>query len=297
MSFFNFKSKQHHKTLLGIDVGVDAVRMVELSHINGQYQFCSNASVGFTAEQADDWQQPAVLSALTQVLEQRRYDSRQVAIALPYTTVLSKVVELDKTLTCDEVLLQIQQQAQQFFQHPLSDLALDFEVLPFSARDERLQQIRWVVARRQSIHSRVVVMKTLGLLPVAVEVDVFSLQRLCMQMVTQRPMVYGVLQGCDTGILYMVVDEKGLHYMQYASELTIASAQQLLRGFEQSAMTVFVDVLLISGKGITDVFIEQLQVQWPCSIERLSVSSVINTSIDLLGELALSTGLAMRVGL
>ncbi len=273
-SIFRFKPKS--PTLLGLDIDRHAVRLVEVVKGHGyQLRSCSqvpiqleNSSTGF------GWDNPLVIAALRRAIDESDLQTRHVAIALPHSAVLFKTVELDKTLHDREIEAQIRERAEQYFNYPLSELMLDFEVLDTPAQHPNLRQIRWVAARRQEIETRLRVLAAVGLHAKIIEVDNFALQRVIVALI-QRDFLpsqqVATLHISESAILLIVMQQQQVVYTRLENYVGADDCQPILAApiltataralqlFVSSTTQPAVAMLLLSGSCLSNELAQSIQ--------------------------------------
>ncbi len=72
----------------------------------------------------------AVGDALERAVNLANVQSTDVALAVPTSMVITKIIEMDADMNDDEREIQIRDDAEQYIPFPLDEASLDFEVLP-----------------------------------------------------------------------------------------------------------------------------------------------------------------------
>lgn len=319
MLFNHLRKKLAHSppALLGLDIDHEFIRLVELIRVNNTYILRAASKIPHLLHPQihASWEHPQLLAALKLAIHEAGVQTRQVAFALPHATVLFKTVELDKTLNDREIAMQVRNYAEQYFNYPLSELMLDFEVLAASATHPDLQLIRWVAARRQEIEKRTNILASLGLKTTVVDVDCFALQRIAKVMaqslvsLSQPAVVIHINVSC---VLLTVFNQQDTiytrveNYLTAGSDLapTVAAILRALQSYLTSAVDNLPSLILISGLTTSEELLATVHAQTGIKVHVLEAFSQLECSaiadqITHLSppEFAICTGLAMRSGL
>lgn len=306
--FYKLKSKP--RALIGLDIDHQVVRIVELSSIGDNYQLhaCINLPHHIKNPADFSWEHPQVITTLKQALLEAKITAKQVAWALPHSAVLFKTIELDKTLHSTEITQQIHQHVEQYFNYPLSELMLDYEILPGVTQHPDLQQIRWVAARRCDIDRRLQVLADLGLHTCMVEVDSFALQRLIngtIKNTLSQPSAVLHIYPCS--ILFGVLHQQQMLYtrVENYSDVTILlpTILRMWQLFFSQEIRYKLSNIWLSGCYINEELLAEIrqylqietQILQPFMLPALSLSTEITYSSAVQQTFAICMGLAMRV--
>lgn len=124
-----FKKKK--RALLGIDISSSSVKVLELSRVNGRYQVEAYASEPLPANaivERNIENDEAVGEAVRRALTRSRAGAKKAAIAVPGSAVIVKTVQMNNSLSEDEMDFQIRAEADQYIPFPLEEVAIDWEI-------------------------------------------------------------------------------------------------------------------------------------------------------------------------
>ena len=121
------------KGLIGVDISSTSVKVLELSVKNNRYWVGSYALVPLpegSVVEKNILNPEAVGDALERAVNLANVQSTDVALAVPTSMVITKIIEMDADMNDDEREIQIRDDAEQYIPFPLDEASLDFEVLP-----------------------------------------------------------------------------------------------------------------------------------------------------------------------
>lgn len=138
MSFFsNFFAKREEGSVLGIDIGSSAIKIVQLRKKNGQAILetygelalgpYSNATVG----QATVLPPEKVAAALKDLMKEKEVNitTRKCGISIPFTSSLLTVIELPQ-VSSKQLATMVPLEARKYIPVPISEVMLDWSVIP-----------------------------------------------------------------------------------------------------------------------------------------------------------------------
>ena len=130
MSFLPFKFPWSRRApLIGLDIDAAGVRLIELSGARGKLRVEHFAFEPFNqgvVREGVVQQFDQVCEALHIAIVKSASPTQQVALALPASSVISKVVTLPDLLSEDDIEAEIETEASQNLPFPLSEMGLDF---------------------------------------------------------------------------------------------------------------------------------------------------------------------------
>jgi type IV pilus assembly protein PilM len=91
--------------------------------------------------------------------------------------VITKVIELSADLGEDVMESQITMEADQYIPYPLEEVALDFEILGPSERNEAMVEVLLAASRQENIDSRVEALELADLEAKVVDIEAFAMER------------------------------------------------------------------------------------------------------------------------
>lgn len=179
MGFFNFLGKKV-SPVIGLDISSSSVKLLELSRSGNHYKVESyfvkplppNAVVEKNINDIN-----ALGDVIRKVVSQSKAKAKDVAVAVPGSAVITKIIEMPADLSEHGMESQISLEADQYIPYPLDEVALDFEVIgPTAASPERVE-VLLAACRRENVDLRAEALVLAGLNPKIVDVEVFALER------------------------------------------------------------------------------------------------------------------------
>ncbi|MGB0733366.1 MAG: type IV pilus assembly protein PilM [Pontibacterium sp.] len=175
-AFFGKKSK----TLVGVDIGSSAVKLVALSRHNGHLSLDAYAisplPTGAVMEGVvQDVAQ--VSDAIEKALHHSGLKEMGGCVAaVPASAVISKHIELSNSFTELELEDQVRIEADQFIPYPVDEVAIDFQMMGTGSTPE-LQNILVVACRKSDVEIREEAIAGAGMNCLVVDVDTYATER------------------------------------------------------------------------------------------------------------------------
>lgn len=176
------------RPILGIDITSTAVKVLEISRVAGVLCVESygyeplplNAMDGAFIKDID-----AVAHSIRNIVSQLDTPCQQVALAVPDSAIISKILPFYTGLSDAEMEELIILDAKKYFSYPIDALNFDFEVLGPSQKNPNMLDVLLVAARTAPINNRVAAVKRAGLDALIVDVESYAIERAAQQL-TQR---------------------------------------------------------------------------------------------------------------
>jgi type IV pilus assembly protein PilM len=173
-----FKPKHH--SILGIDISSSAVKILGISGskddlcVEGYgYELLPNGALDNNIIKDVD----AVASCIKNVITKAKLTSKKVALAVPDSAVISKVVQMNDGLTDQEMEELVVIEADKYIPYPIDEINLDFEIQGHSAKNSALLDILIVASRAENVNSRVEAITRAGLEAKVVDVESYAVER------------------------------------------------------------------------------------------------------------------------
>lgn len=174
------KKRKQTKGLIGVDISSTSVKVLELTQSNGRYWVENYARVelpeGAVVEK-NIANAEAVGEAIEKAIDRADIRVSNVAVAIPASLVISKVVEMDEDMNDDEREVQLRLDAEQYIPFPLDEANLDFAVLPDQLPNPAHVNVVLVATRTENVESRVEALELAGLTTKVVDAESFALER------------------------------------------------------------------------------------------------------------------------
>ncbi len=172
--------RKPNKGLIGVDISSTSVKLLELSVKNGRYwveSYGLSPLLEGSVVEKNILNPEAVSDALERALNIANPQSQNVAVAVPTSMVIHKVIEMDADMGDEEREIQIRMDAEQYIPFPLDEVSLDFEVLSDKWANPNRVNVLLVATRTENIESRVEVVEITGLTPKIADVESYALER------------------------------------------------------------------------------------------------------------------------
>ncbi|WP_343597026.1 pilus assembly protein PilM [Acinetobacter sp.] len=190
------------KGLIGVDISSTSVKLLELSIKNDRYWVESYALVplveGAVVEK-NIVNPEAVAEAIEKALEIGNPSTVNVAFAVPTSTVIHKIIEMDEDMNDDEREVQIRMDAEQYIPFALDDVSLDFEVLPETTGRPGRVNVLLVATRTENVDNRNEALVYAGLTPKVADVESYAMERALTVFSNTLPMGARVIALLDIG--------------------------------------------------------------------------------------------------
>ena len=174
LSIFNPKTR----SLIGIDISSSSVKMVELA---------SDGKSGYRVERYTIEVLPrdavadgnivnleASAEAVRRAWKKLASSTRQVAIALPASHVITKKIIVAAGQREEELEVQVESEANQYIPFALEEVNLDFQVVGPAPSSPDEIEVLIAASRKEKVEDRVAVVESAGLKPVVVDVESYA---------------------------------------------------------------------------------------------------------------------------
>lgn len=161
--------------LLGIDISASSIKLVELGHDKAGGWVLERCAIeplerGWITdgniEKFDE-----VAEALKRVVKKSGSRTRNVALALPSSAVITKKIVLPGGLSDEELAAQVEIEANQYIPFSLDEVSLDFCVIGPSKSSGTDVEVLLAASRREKVQDREGLAEAAGLKPMVVDVE------------------------------------------------------------------------------------------------------------------------------
>ncbi len=183
-----FRTKQH--SILGIDITSSAVKVLEISGSDdalcleayGRETLPLGAVEGNVIKDVT-----AVANCIRRLVERSRTVCKQAAIAVPDSSVISKVIQMNDGLNEQELEELILIEADKYIPYPIDEIYIDFEILGHSTKNPNLIDVLVVASRSENVNSRIEAVTQAGLEVTVVDVESYAVERSAQLMSHELP--------------------------------------------------------------------------------------------------------------
>jgi len=184
VSFLDTLLGRKHAQMIGLDISSSSVKLVELSQTNtGEYVLERFASEPFEKGWIADGQIEKfdeVAEAVRKVVTKSGTRTKQVAMAMPQSAVITKKIMLPAGLREEEMELQVEAEANQYIPFSLDEVSLDFCVMGPSATSAGDVEVLIAASRKDRVQDRQGLAEAAGLKPAILDIESHA-SRLAMQ--------------------------------------------------------------------------------------------------------------------
>ncbi len=165
--------------VVGLDISSTAVKLLELSQSGSRYRVESYAVEplppnSVVEKSISDVE--AVGEAVRRAVKRAGTRTKQCAVAVAGSAVITKVITMPSSLNENEMEAQIQLEADQYIPYPLEEVNLDFEVLGESENNPDSVDVLLAASRSENVETRVAAAEMGGLSVKVVDVEAFAME-------------------------------------------------------------------------------------------------------------------------
>ncbi len=178
------------KPLVGLDITTSSIKLVELAKSGRSYRAeCYSAEPTPPSSINDKTivDADAVGEAIRRAVKRSGSSSDEVAIAISGDAAITKVIQMPRGLSQNELEGQVEIQADQYIPFPMEEVSFDFEVLGPSANDPEMNDVLLVATRTENVDQRKAAVEAAGLRARVVDVEAFALENACTLLAHQMP--------------------------------------------------------------------------------------------------------------
>lgn len=168
------------RSILGVDIGSSSVKILEISGTEnklcvegyGRETLPAQAIDGGVIKDID-----LVAWCIKRVIAKAFLTSQQVAVAVPDSAVISKIVQINDGLNAQEMEELVIIEADKYIPYPIDEINIDFEVIGPSTKNTAMLDVLIVASRAENVNSRVEAITRAGLEAKIVDVESYAVER------------------------------------------------------------------------------------------------------------------------
>ena len=175
-----FQLKRKKPSLLGIDISSTSVKVVELSQTDSGYRVESLAVEPLPANAVTEkniQEIEAVGESLVKALKKSGTKCKLTALAVPGSSVITKIITMPAGLSDAELESQIELEADQYIPYPLEEINLDFQVLGQTEKNPDTVDVLLAASRSENVEMRTAVAEIAGLSAKLVDVEAYTIEK------------------------------------------------------------------------------------------------------------------------
>lgn len=233
--------KQKTNALLGIEIGSRSVKLLELSQEDTQYKVEAYAIeplapglvVDTTINNID-----AVGDVIKKLVSKSKTSVRNAAVAVSGAGVITRVIDMDASLSDEDMENQIMIEVDQYIPFPIDEVAIDFEVQGMLEHNPGSAEVLIAACRREHVEMHEAVLNLAGLTARVVDIEAYATERAFTE--TIQPQLK--LSGTNPMVALMNIGTE-LNVLQngqsiYTREQTLGDAQlieEIRRRYDMTA--------------------------------------------------------------
>lgn len=176
--------------VLGLDISSSSIKVLELSRNGNRYRIESyaveplppNAVVEKNITDVE-----AVGEAVRKAIKRAGARSRNAAVAVAGSSVITKVIPMPNNLSDDDMHSLIELEANQYVPYPIEEVSIDFEVLGPSEKNPDTVDVLLAACRTETIDMRTAAVESSGLEPKVVDVEAYATENAFQLLLDQVP--------------------------------------------------------------------------------------------------------------
>ena len=175
-----FQLKRKKPSLLGIDISSTSVKLVELSQTDAGYRVESLAVEPLPANAVSEkniQDVEAVGDTLSKALKKSGSKCKLAALAVPGSSVITKVITMPASLSDSEMETQIELEADQYIPYPLEEINLDFQILGETKSNPETVDVLLAASRSENVEMRTAIAEIAGLTTKIIDVEAYTIEK------------------------------------------------------------------------------------------------------------------------
>jgi type IV pilus assembly protein PilM len=173
-----FSWASRSKALVGLDIGTSSVKAVQLQRTRLKHRLVALGMAGVHPETIVDgviMDAPAVSSAIRQIFEENRIDTKEVAVSVSGHSVIVKKIRVPQMKKA-ELREGIAWEAEQHIPYAINDVNLDFQILDGTSSSDGEMDILLVAVKKDAVNEYLGVVAAAGLKAAIVDIDAFAIE-------------------------------------------------------------------------------------------------------------------------
>ncbi len=241
-----FRSKSN--VLLGLDISSTSVKLLEISKNSDRYRVESyaveplppNAVVEKNISDVE-----GVGEAIKRVLSRSKSSAKQAAVAVAGSAVITKTIEMDASMSDDDMEMQITVEADQYIPYPLDEVAIDFEVQGLSERNPEQVEVLLAACRKENVEMREAALELGNIKPAIVDIEAHAMKRAFELLKPQlgsnaEELVVAIIDiGATMTTLSVLADDKSIYTREHlfgGKQLTEEIQRRYSLSFEEAGL-------------------------------------------------------------
>ena len=178
-ALFSKITVKKRQPLLGVDLSASSVKVLELSKTGDHYRveryavepMPQNAMVEHSITEVDQ-----VAQAMSRAVKRCGSRYKHVALAVPGSHVISKIVSMPAGLSDRDLQTQIEMEADRHIPYPLDEVNMDFHVIGPTAEGSDQVNVLLAACRKEIVDDYVAVAEGAGLVPIVMDIETYAME-------------------------------------------------------------------------------------------------------------------------
>ena len=231
-----FGAKSPSKTILGVDISSSAIKLIEMEPSRDGFIVIAYGveplpeGVTFDREIVDV---AKIARVLQSVYKKSGARSRNVAVAVSGSSIISNYIDVPSSLTSKQVEARVKLEADTIIPFPLDEINLDFAVVGQNITSKDQVRVQVVACQRDYVDRRKEVVELAGLNPVVVDIESFAFARAYQTLIdfTQnKPLKNSVLTAKDEIVAIVDIGATQFTFLVLSNQSIIYSVEQPFGG-------------------------------------------------------------------
>ncbi|MEJ2139558.1 MAG: pilus assembly protein PilM [Gammaproteobacteria bacterium] len=178
------------KPLAGLDITTSSIKLIELIPHGRGYRvecYAAEPSPPNSITEKSIVDSDAVGEAIRRAVKRSSTKASEVAIAISGDAAITKVIQMARNLSDNDLEAQVEIQADQYIPFPMEEVSFDFQVIGPSPSDPEMVDVLLVATRTENVDQRRAAVEAAGLKARVVDVEPFALENACTLLTHQMP--------------------------------------------------------------------------------------------------------------
>lgn len=176
--------------LVGVDISSSTVKVLELSRVNDKYLVETYGVELLPPQSVVEKNVKSVHEVgqtLKRLINRLGVKRKFAAVAVAGSSVILRTIQLNGEYTDDQIIEQIEIEADRYIPYPLEEVYYDFEILGPSLKHQELVDVLLAAARIETVDTRIAAVSEGGLKPTMIDVESLAMERAFALVVSQLP--------------------------------------------------------------------------------------------------------------
>lgn len=196
--------KNKNKSFIGIDIDSESVSAIELESTHKNTYIVKSFYLESIKNNQLEEGNNSLTTSLETIVTHLQIENKYIATALPYSSVISKQIDINKHITEKEIENFLSLNSKKYFGHPIEELNIDYQITGKNKNHYKKDILNVIATRKEQIEKYLLAFKMAKLLPNIVDVDIFALARSSKKYIIDKQEPTAVIQIDKTRLLICV---------------------------------------------------------------------------------------------